>query len=432
MIDQLRRSATTTDLQSRCARCGRSYPAIERVCPACPGALLRADYPATRFEPTDDPSIFRFLDWLPPTAGARTTIGPTAHRAERLAQAVGVNELWVGFNGYAPEIGANNPTGSFKDFEALPTLLFLREHGIDSIVLASAGSTARAFAHAGVLLDFRVHIIVPEQNLHRLWLPIPPTDAVRLTVVEGSRDYFRAIELSELIVREFDLVGEGGAKNIARRDGMGTSLLEHARVAGALPRHYFQAVGSGTGGIAAWEAAERLLADGRFGDRPPVLNLAQNAPYTPIHDAWAHGTEIHPSERIDDQLARIDRIDAEMLANRNPPYANPGGVRDALEATNGRTYAVTNREARDAAAMFLRTEGLPIGPAPAVALGALMQAVGDGRVKPHEPVLLNITGNGDMLVGRDHTLHRIEPSLRVTPDRVTPEHVRTLAAHFAG
>jgi cysteate synthase len=431
VIDTAKRSLAATELQSRCTSCGRSYPAIERACPECPGALLRADYPAERFEPRDDRGIFRYLDWLPPARGVDTAIGPTAYRAERLAQAVGINDLTVGFNGYAPELGAHNPTGSFKDFEALPTLLFLREHGVGSIVLASAGSTARAFACAGVRLGFRIHIIVPEQNLHRLWLPIEPTDDIRLTVIEGSRDYFKAIELSELVVREFGLVGEGGARNIARRDGMGTSLLEHARVRRALPRHYFQAVGSGTGGVAAWEASERLLRDGRFGDRPPVLNLAQNAPYTPIHDAWTHGRPIRPSHDVGDQLARIDRIDAEMLANRNPPFANPGGVRDALEATRGRTYAVSNREAREAAAMFLRTEGAPIGPAPAVALGALMQAVGDGRVKPHEPVMLNVTGNGDMLVRRDFSLRSIEPSLRVPPERVTPEHVASLAPHFA-
>jgi len=425
------RAATTTDLQSRCLSCGRTYAAIERECPACPGALLRADYPSERFEPGDGPGIFRFLDWLPPSRGVRTNIGPTVFLAERLATAVGINELYVCFNGYAPEIGAHNPTGSFKDLEALPTLLFLREHGIESVVLASAGSTARAFAYAGARLGFRVHIIVPERNLPRLWLPIEPSEHVQLTVVEGSRDYFKAIELGELVVREFGLVGEGGARNIARRDGMGTTLLEHARVTGSLPHHYFQAIGSGTGGIAAWEAGLRLLGDGRFGERLPVLNLAQNAPYTPIHDAWTHHRPIRPFEDVPEQLRRIDRIDAEMLANRNPPYANPGGVRDALRATGGRTYAVTNRQARDAAAMFRRTEGLPIEPAAGVALGALMQAVGDGRVRPHESVLLNVTGNGDALVKRDFTLYPIEPSLRVTPERVTPEHVASLKSYFS-
>ncbi|MFG0284870.1 MAG: cysteate synthase, partial [Phycisphaerales bacterium JB039] len=112
------------------------------------------------------------------------------------------------------------------------------------------------------------------------------------------------------------------------------------------------------------------------------------------------------------------------------PYANPGGVRDALEATGGRTYAVTNRQAREAAAMFLRTERLPIGDAAAVAVGALMQAVGDARVRPHESVLLNITGNDDALLRRDYTLRTLKPSLKVAPDQVSADGVAALASYF--
>jgi len=54
----------------------------------------------------------------------------------------------------------------------------------------------------------------------------------------------------------------GGARNIARRDGMGTTVLSAADCIGRIPDVYFQAVGSGTGAIAAHEANERLLEDG--------------------------------------------------------------------------------------------------------------------------------------------------------------------------
>jgi len=56
--------------------------------------------------------------------------------------------------------------------------------------------------------------------------------------------------------------------NVARRDGMGTVMLEAAVTIGRAPDHYFQAVGSGTGGIAAWEASLRLKQDGRFLNGP--------------------------------------------------------------------------------------------------------------------------------------------------------------------
>jgi cysteate synthase len=419
-------------LEVVCPTCLDRLPALSRCCPRCPGSLLRAAYSKARFEPGDADGLFRYLDWLPPTQGVKTRVGSTAVPAPELGAALGLDGLHVGYNGYAPELGAFNPTASFKDFEALPTLLLLREHGIESVLVASAGNTARAFAYAGVLLDFRVHIVVPERMLHRLWIPVRPTEAVHVTVVAGSRDYFKAIELGELVVREHGLMAEGGARNVARRDGMGTSLLEFARVTGAMPDHYVQAVGSGTGGIAAWEAAERLRGDGRFGTDLPRLHLAQNAPFTPIHDAWTEGAVIEPDANLADQLARIDAIDAEVLANRNPPYGLAGGVRDALRATDGRTYAVTNEEAARAGDRFRECMGVDVSPAAAVACGALEQAVRQGTIGRDETVLLNITGGGDALVRRDHEVHPLPVDLSIPPQRVTAAEVAALGHVFGG
>ncbi len=411
-------------LESICLSCGKRLAAIERTCPDCPSALLRADYPVKPFQPTDRPGIFRFADFLPPTSTFETKIGPCVYRSDALAARLGLANLHIAYNGYAPEKGAWNLTASFKDFEALPTLLFLREHGVNAVSLASAGNTARAFAYAGALLNFNVHIVIPEALLGSLWIPTPTTprlalERIHITAVANSRDYFKAIELNQLIVREFGLTDEGGARNIARRDGMGTAVLEHARIVGELPRHYFQAVGSGTGGIAAWEAALRLIATGDFGDAPPHLHLAQNAPFAPIHDAWTHGKTIHPNADIDDQLRRIDQISAAVLANRNPPYGLVGGVRDALHETDGRTYAVSNAEAAFAQAMFEEAEGIPIGPEAGVALGALRQALEHNALDPNESILLHVTGGGEALLCRDYDLMQLEPTLRIAPKDVT-------------
>ena len=48
---------------------------------------------------------------------------------------------------------------------------------------------------------------------------------------------------------------------MARRDGMATTVLAVTHI-GRIPDYYFQAVGSGTGAIAAWEANLRLIEDG--------------------------------------------------------------------------------------------------------------------------------------------------------------------------
>ncbi len=408
----------------RCVGCGKTYVPPALHCDLCDG-LLRSEYAVTDFKPCEADSLFAFKDWLPPTGSMDTSVGPKVYRSERLSEWLGLNHLTIAFNGYAPAVGAMNPTGSFKDFEALPTILFKRELGIDSLILSSAGNTARAFAHAATQLDYPVVIIVPERAVPRLWLPCKPSDAVRLIVIEGNDDYAFAIRTAGMMSDLLGIAPEGGARNVARRDGMSTAILEYARRFGDLPMHYIQAIGSGTGAIAVWEGAQRLRGAG-IGSSLPVLHLAQNAPFTPIHDAWTAGASIDPETDLAGQLNRIARIDALVLANRTPPYAIPGGVRDALKATRGQTYAVTNAEARDAAALFLNTEGLAIGPAAAVATAAMIQAIRAGKVTSNDPVLLHITGNNEHLIQRDVQLHNIDPVAVLRHDRISEATIKRL------
>lgn len=61
-----------------------------------------------------------------------------------------------------------------------------------------------------------------------------------------GNDYTDAINLAGRIAKLPGMVSEGGARNVARRDGMGTMMLDAAVTIGKMPDHYFQAVGSGT------------------------------------------------------------------------------------------------------------------------------------------------------------------------------------------
>jgi cysteate synthase len=400
-----------------CTGCGRTYAPPQLHCAHCDG-LLRSRYESTEFRPKPRPGLFAFHDWLPSQSALDLPIGAVVRPSQGFGPELGLRNLSIAFSGYAPEIDAWNPTGSFKDFEAAPSLQYYREHGINALILASAGNTARAFAYAAVKLDYPVILVVPERAVERLWIPCRPTERVRLVVLEGCDDYAAAIRAAAQIGTTLGISNEGGARNVARRDGMSTSVLEYARTMGSIPEHYVQAVGSGTGAIAAWEASLRLAAAG-VGDKPPVLHLAQNDPFAPIHDAWAHHRPIDPDRDVEDQLLRIDQIDALVLANRTPPYGIPGGVHAALTATAGHTYAITNDEARATAVEFESLEGLSIGPAAAVAAGALRQAVRINRIASNDRVLLHITGNNEVRLRQDYTLQPIPVSWRVRPKDLT-------------
>lgn len=227
---------------------------------------------------------------------------------------------------------------------------------------------------------------------------------------ESGSDYFDAINLSNTVVKSDKFLAEGGAKNIARRDGMSTTMLSAVDFIGEIPDFYFQAIGSGTGAIAAWEANLRFIESGDYGNKKCKLLLSQNYPFLPMYEAWkANSREMLPYE---DNLARehAQIIDAKVLSNRKPPYGIAGGVYDALKDTDGDILVATNEELREAAQLFEELEGADIYSAAAVATASLIQAVKDDKIPADSIVMLNITGGGEKLFTEGKELFYLEPN----------------------
>ncbi|MCQ1536365.1 cysteate synthase [Methanosarcina sp. KYL-1] len=394
----------------KCLKCGSEYGQQYRLTCDNDDSLLRADYHEKKLELRAQPGIGRFHSWLPIQEELTTEAGPITYKSEALARELGLANLYIGFSGYWPEKGAFIKTCSFKELEAHPTMQLLKETGGKAIVLASAGNTGRAFAHVSALTGIDAYIVVPESGIRKLWLPEEPTDSIHLIKMAPGNDYTDAINLAGRLAKLPGMVPEGGARNVARREGMGTVMLDAAVTIGKMPEHYFQAVGSGTGGIAAWEAALRLRADGRFGDRLPKLQLTQNLPFVPMYRAWQAGRrEIIPELDMKDAKRQIEETYASVLTNRAPPYAVTGGLYDALVDTDGTMYAVTKEEALEAKAFFESLEGIDILPPSAVAAAALLKAVEAGNVGKDDVILLNIAGGGFERLKEDLTPFPIKP-----------------------
>ena len=279
------------------------------------------------------------------------------------------------------------------------------------LVVASAGNTARAFAKVCSDNHIKLLLSVPYDNIEALWFEHPLNPCVKLISCEKGGDYFDAIHLSDIALKGPGFYAEGGAKNVARRDGMACTVLSAVTTIGRIPDYYFQAVGSGTGAIAAWEANMRLIEDGRFGSNTMKLMVSQNAPFVPMYDAWqADSRKMLPYE---DDKARRDAeiINAKVLSNRKPPYGIRGGLYDALKATGGDVLMATNLQAQKAAKLFLETEGIDIYSAPAIALASLIKEVNAGHIDPKATIMLNITGGGEARFKKGKTVWHLQPSV---------------------
>ncbi len=402
----------------KCTECGAEYE-DNHFRLKCDGnhspALLRSKYHKNGFSlHNDKPGMFRFYDFLPVERTLDVSGAPVTYRSEALAKYLDLQNLYIIFNGYWPEKNAYMYTASFKELEAPSVLARIPQNHDGTIVVASAGNTGRAFAHVCSQNDVPLFLVVPEESEGEIWSTVPYQPGVKVILAAGDSDYFDAITLANRIVEIDGFFPEGGAANIARRDGMGTTVLDAACSIGRIPDHYFQAVGSGTGGIAAWESALRLGEDGSFGENRMKLHLSQNAPFTPMTDAWNSRQKNLPVVSEKEAKEQIRRIKAKVLSNRKPPYNITGGVWDVLEASSGCMYSVTNHEIEEGTRLFDRLEGVDIHPAGATALGSLIQAVRGGIIEKDDIIALNITGGGEKKVKNDYDVYQLEPFARFT------------------
>lgn len=394
-------------------------------------SLIRAVYAKKQIEFKDNSyGIYKFADWLPVNRMLEKSSAPITYKSKGLAQKLGLTNLYITFSGYWPEKGAGMSTCSFKETEAYSVCGRLPDDNQHILVVASAGNTARAFAQVCSDNNIPIVIAIPYENLNALWFKAPLNDCVKIICTPPKTDYYDAIALGAKLCKSPRFLEEGGAKNVARRDGMSTTVLSAVEVIGRIPDSYFQAIGSGTGTIAAYEANLRLIEDGRFGSHLMKLVPSQNIPFTPMYDAWKAGSRALLD--FDDNTARETalQITAKVLSNRKPPYSVPGGLYDALQSTDGDMEIVTNQELKEACTLFEECEGIDIYSAAGVAVVSLEKALASGKISKDEIIMLNITGGGEKRFKSEHNYVNMEPHLILNQDASAEEIIAAVEKLF--
>src|ERR671915_1678526 len=149
----------------KCKECGERYPLEARyVCDHCFGPLEVAydfsglDAEETRRRIQAGPqSIWRYADFLPFDAPPRTALGAGVTplvRADRLAERLGLREVWV-------KNDAANPTHSFKDRVVTVALAKARELGYEVVACASTGNLANAVAAHAAAAGLESYVFIP-------------------------------------------------------------------------------------------------------------------------------------------------------------------------------------------------------------------------------------------------------------------------------
>lgn len=345
------------------------------------------------------PGVFKYADWLPisdeiiPKLIKKLPTMPfKIIKAEKLGKILNLSNLFFVYSGVGP-------TFTFKDLEAVGVIsrwVDLKINNQAVPVFASDGNFARAMFVVSKDIDDLVFICVTTEKarISKIWHINGYNKKCYLISLDGiDADYYDAISLSAKISKEYGFIHEGGVYNIARRDFIGTILLEFVFKIGKMPDHYFQAVGSGIGPIDIYQTNRRLIEDGRFGTELVTIHIAQNYPFIPIVDAWnKRKREISKKYQVKKTAIKlISQVKADVLTNRFPAYSIKNGLYDILKNTSGYAYSITNKEIEKARSLVSKTEKLKIGYASGVSVAALLQAVEYGTVDKTDIIIVHLT-----------------------------------------
>src|SRR5919202_797399 len=175
----------------KCKECGERYPLDARfVCEHCFGPLEVAydlsglDASETRRKIQAGPAtIWRYADFLPFERPPRTALAAGVTplvRADRLAERLGIREVWV-------KNDAANPTHSFKDRVVTIALAKARELGYEVVACASTGNLANAVAAHAAAAGFESYVFIPA-DLEEQKVLATGVYGTHLVAVEGSYD----------------------------------------------------------------------------------------------------------------------------------------------------------------------------------------------------------------------------------------------------
>ena len=371
----------------RCRECGREYEVAPIfTCEWCFGPLeVSYDYDAigsaiSREKIAAGPaSIWRYADLLPVDRGHAVDLGAgftPLVRADRLAAALGLGEVWV-------KNDTLNPTNSFKDRVASVALSKALEFGFKTAACASTGNLANSVAAHAARAGLRSFVFIPS-NLERAKVVTTAVYGGNVIAIEGNYDDVNRLCAELAGTYRWAFVNVNVRPFYA--EGSKTLAYETAEQLGwETPDHVVVPVASGSLLTKIRKGFDELHQVGLLEQAPNVrVSGAQALGCSPVATAWRDGSDtIRP--------VKPDTI-AKSLAIGNP--ADGYFALDAVRQTEGGLAAVSDGEVVEGIRLLARTEGIFAETAGGVTVASLKRLAEEGVVGADERVVLYITGLG--------------------------------------
>jgi threonine synthase len=381
----------------QCKECKTQYP-LEAlyVCEQCFGPLEVAydhswasiDIGELRRRIQGGPqNIWRYADFLPLTGGPPGPSGRLASRvglpagctplirADRLAERLGLREVWV-------KNDAANPTHSFKDRVVSVAVARARELGFETIACASTGNLANSVAAHGAALGLDSYVFIPA-DLEEQKILATGIYGTNLVGVEGNYDDVNRLCTELCAERDWAFVNINLRPYYA--EGSKTLAFEIAEQLGwELPDRCVVPIASGSLFTKIARGFQEFRELGLVEGELPSMNGAQAEGCSPVASAYANGQDVC-------RPVKPNTI-AKSLAIGNPadgPYAL-----DLARRTGGGVDSVSDDEIRAGIKLLAETTGVFTETAGGVTTATLAKLAARGEIDPDERVVLVITGEG--------------------------------------
>jgi threonine synthase len=345
-------------------------------------------------------TMWRYRELLPldgePTVGPQVGGTPLV-RADRLADALGVERLWI------KNDAVNFPTLSFKDRVVSVALSKAREFGMRTVGCASTGNLANSVAAQAAQAGLETFILVPA-DLERAKIFGTAVYGAKVIGVTGTYD-----EVNRLCSQIADKY-KWGMVNVNLRafyaEGSKSMGFEIAEDLGwRFPQNVVCPMAGGALIGKIHKAFTELHTVGLV-DQPVTTKMwgAQAAGCNPITDCVKSGRERHKPVKkpatICKSLAIGDPADGYFAAK-------------LIKDSGGWAEDVTDEEIVEGMLLLARTEGIFGETAGGVTVAVARKLLEQGRLPRNEEIVLCVTGNG--LKTQDAVFEAIEQPAVIKP-----------------
>jgi len=366
----------------RCIACGHVSPfSLRRIfCERC-GDLLEVRVEASEVFNREKllgrvNSMWRYVELLPDfrrpvTMGEGMT---RLVRCERLADALGVRELYVKLEGM-------NPTGSFKDRGISVGVTVALEAGARRVICASTGNTSASLAAYAARAGIECVVLIPKGRIASGKLFQARLFGATICEVSGSFD-----DALRIVLGRAEQMGAYvlNSVNPWRLEGQKTTAFEiWEQLDGDLGINVVVPVGNAGNISAIWKGFEELRDYGLTDEVPRMIGV-QSSGAAPLARMFAKGADSPEWVESPQTVASAIRIGRPINWKR--------AVR-TVRSSGGSIYSVDDHEILEAMRLMATTEGIAAEPAGAAPIALLKSGVESGHLPRDETYVCIATGH---------------------------------------